>query len=116
MLDEQTLAIAIDSAVGKCTGLPQRRTLELHIEAIARPQTIRVNDAECSNWTYDATQRELVVLLNDIDRRSAQDIVIQVKVLDAPPVESAELLVHIIDYTTFDDARQQLGTVLVEPV
>ncbi len=115
MLDEQTLAIAIDSAVGKCTGLPQRRTLELHIEAIARPQTICVNDAECSNWTYDATQRELVVLLNDIDRRSAQDIVIQVKALDARSAESAEPLVHIIDYDTFDDARQQLGTVIVEP-
>jgi hypothetical protein len=75
--DGQMLAIGIDGAVGHCEGLPQQRTLELQIEAIARPQAIRVNGVEYTTWTYDADQRELILLLNHVDRRSTQDIVIK---------------------------------------
>ncbi len=117
MLDKQTLAIVIGSAVGHCTGLPQTRTLELHIKSITKPRLARLNASDCSTWTYDANSHELILVLNNVDRRSTQDVVIQTEAaLVLPkPAESAELLVHVIDYETFDDARQQLGTLIVTP-
>ncbi len=116
LLDEHTLAIAVDGAIGQCPGLPERRTLELRLESVNQPRSVRVNMSECTAWCYDETDHELVITLNGVDRRSAQEIIVQFSKLAVVqrPAEAAEPLVHIIDYDTFEDARQQLGTVIVE--
>lgn len=157
LLDAATIVIRISAATGNCPDLPTKRTIEVHLRGTNQTRRVMINDMECTDWSYDRINGDLVIIVRDADRRTTLDIVI-----NADPVisslttgrnialihsdivklvqplssihESSEILpnasantkastiarsggpfAHFIDYVTFEDARQQLGTVVLVP-
>src|SRR5262249_38476853 len=114
LIDNQTLEISIAAAQGHCSTLPEKRKLELRLKGVAPAKRVTVNDQHHADWTYDATTCELVIMLSETDRHVPVTIQAQadgpISALNAPRHSTVAPFVHVVDYETFDDARQQLGT------
>ncbi len=115
------LAIQIDAAQGRCAVLPERRAIALHVRGILKPGSVQINGADADNWSYDPAARDLLIRLDDTDRRQPLNVVIHaddldtVQPLDATTPVVSTPFVHVVDYTMFEDARQQLGAVVIVP-
>ncbi len=111
-------ALTIAGSEGHCPNLPEIRTFEVHFRDISQPQEVSINQVATFNWTYDAGASELVVVVANISRTSTTEISVRTtsqvttenssKRIDAP-------FVHCIDYVTYEDARQQLATLVIIP-
>ena len=115
--NDNIISLTISAAEGQCPNLPAKRTFELHFRGLSQPQEVTINQFVSSEWTYDATTSELVVTVADVSRTSTTDI----SVTTAPVIKSVNStsayapFVHCVDYVTFEDARQQLGTIVIVP-
>ncbi len=121
-LDDHTLAVAVAPAQGHCPALSSRRRLELHLKAIGKPRALSVNGTAYAAWRYDDKSRDLVITLENMDRQQSLDILLRTedalfasRAAGALSTASNGPFVHVVDYPTFELARQQLGTIVVVP-
>jgi alpha-glucosidase len=121
LLDDQTIEISIADAKGHCRTLPAKRTFELHLKGINRPDQITANGSKLTDWSYDPKTCELVIILTGTDRYMPLNIVVKtdelINALDGGHIDrtTSGPFVHFIDYETFADASQQLGSLIVVP-
>ncbi|HLY27014.1 MAG TPA: TIM-barrel domain-containing protein [Aggregatilineales bacterium] len=118
--DVKTFVLHIGAAEGLCPALPERRTLEIRLRGVSQPQAITANGQVISDWIFLPDSQTLSLSLPDTDRRSALSI--EVAFASSPngretkkgaDVALDRPIVHFLDYTTPEDARQQFGTVVV---
>src|ERR1041385_9237589 len=98
----------------------------MHFRRISEPSTVTINKVENNTWMYDADNAELVVSAENVSRLEALDIKVTTpkqtlaltednsENLDAS-APSNEPFVHCVDYVTFEDAHQRLGTIVIVP-
>ena len=117
LLDDNTLAIHIDGSQGQFAGLPPSRSLELRLRGLRPPQSITVDEAASDAWQYDEAARELVVTLGESDRAMPRRVVVHAENLRsaAALAEKApdQPLFHVNDYALYEDARNQLGALVI---
>jgi alpha-glucosidase len=118
--DDDTLEIEIGAAQGNCLALPRTRSIEVRARGVRPPQRVTVDGAETADWRYDEAAREVIVMLPPGDRSAARHVVVHgenlrsvVAISEAKP--EAPLYFHAFDYTVYEDARQQLGAVVIAP-
>ncbi len=119
-LDAQTFSVHIDAAHGTCSVLPEKRTIEVQFREIRHPQRVTINALESDHWEYIAETGTLLVTVPDTDRQQSLTIEIVAETLMSHPqtlsvTHRKEPFVHCIDYTLVEDARKQLGTVVIVP-
>ena len=75
-----------------------------------------VNGTEYTNWLYDSATCELAIILEKTDRRAALEIAVQAESAIFGPKDSPDSpFVGFVDYDTLEDARNQVGTVIIAP-
>ncbi len=112
--DRQTIIVSIGAAEGKCSVLPAQRTIELHLREVSLPRRVTINTLECTDWSYDENARMLIITARDADRRKSLNIAVEAQTAIVPAQLRAPF-VHCIDYMLVEDARKQLGTVIIVP-
>ncbi|MHB8625242.1 MAG: glycoside hydrolase family 31 protein [Aggregatilineales bacterium] len=112
--DRQTIGISVGAAEGKCSALPAQRTIEFRLREISLPKRIEINKVECTNWFYDEQARTLIITARNTDRRKPLNVAVEAQAAIATAQLGAPF-VHCIDYTLVEDARKQLGTIIVVP-
>ncbi len=106
------LTINIDGAQGNLPSAPATRTFELLVRGVEAPSAVSVD-----GWTYDAAAQTLKITLNGVERRQAQEVTVSASPAALPaPTKSAAPFVRVLDYTTFEDASQQVGALVLVPV
>ncbi len=114
LLDEG-IAVHVDAAQGRCAVLPETRNVEFRLRAMQPPSRVQIGEQTVADWTYDLAQHELTVTVAGADRRQPLDL--RVSAAPKTPVQPTEAIgepfVHVVDYTTVEDARQQLGAIVV---
>jgi alpha-glucosidase len=115
--DAHTFAISIAGSEGNCDSLPARRSFSLHLKKIPSAQSITLNQRELSDWHFDAARNELVIALPELGRHIPLEIVVQTVEDVQNPIlaKQKQPFIHFIDYEIFDDARNQLGTIVIVP-
>jgi alpha-glucosidase (family GH31 glycosyl hydrolase) len=114
---DRSVTISIAPAVGNCPTLPATRTFEVHLRGVNRANQITFNGSQHTAWAYDNSTCELTITLENTDRREAMEISVQAEqsLLALTPAPSGAPFVHVVDYDLFDDAKHQLGTVVIAP-
>src|SRR5260221_3866731 len=120
LVRQEFVALTVAASEGYRPGAPTIRTLEVQLRGMRRPVGVTVNKAIHPDWTYSSTTSDLVVVIKDTNKRVPVDIVVALDSaegsMSSPDTRQAgDPFVHCIDYDTFEDARQQLGTVIVVP-
>jgi len=112
-----TIKLTIGGAEGHCPNLPATRAFAVHFKGIAQPQEVTVNQVPVADWNYHADTSELVITIADVSRTTLTEIAITTEpaVKDETVQTDIAPFVHCVDYTTFEDARQQLGTIVIVP-
>lgn len=110
------IVLNVAGAEGNCPNLPAKRTFELHFRGVSQPQEVTINQGVSSEWTYNAETSELVVFVADVNRTSSTEVGVKiVPVAKKVVVGQNAPFAHCVDYTTYEDARQQLGTLVIVP-
>ena len=110
-----SIMVRLAAAQGFYEGLPTTRTVELHLKGVNMPSRVAVGGMDVSGWKYDSATGEVIVTIEAADRRAALEIEVSTSERDQREAQVTQPLIHIIDYSLFEDARQQLGTVIVAP-
>jgi len=106
------VVITIDPAEGRCPTLPARRSFEMHLRGVTRPETIQVNGVKQPDWTY--ARSEAVIAIKNADRRGGIEVRITgIEPASAPAV--CEPFIHVVDYDLFQDTRNHLGALVIVP-
>ncbi len=108
------IVVQIKAAEGFCELLPTMRTVELHLKGIDAPSRVLVDGAE-TGWQYDDSTRTAVVTVAGSYRRAGLQIEVDAHEAVKLAAEKEKPLIQVVDYTLFDEARQQLGTVIIAP-
>ncbi|MBX3062152.1 MAG: DUF5110 domain-containing protein [Anaerolineae bacterium] len=115
--DAGSSTLTIAASEGYCANLPAMRSFEIHFRALCRPDRIMVNEQIHSNWYYDEKMHQVIVALDKTSRKSVQQITLYGAnaVAGSETSANAAPFVHVVEAVLFDDARQQLGTLVIAP-
>ena len=65
----ETVSVRIAPVRGKFRGALRKRTWELHVLGVPRPEVVAVDGRRVRRWTYDATTRSVTVVLKRVPSR-----------------------------------------------
>ncbi len=116
-LNQGKLHISIDASIGSYDLLPRQRTFELHLKQTKRPNDILLNQTQLTDWSYDDKISEPIIFIREAVRGTTQQIEINCEIQPDNQLVSSPTppWVHWVDYSLFDDAQKQLGTLIIVP-
>ncbi len=112
---DQAITFSVGAAQGDFPGLPAARTFELRLRGVTSPRKVLINQAEHTDWLYDADGRDLVIFVRDAAPTNALEVIVQTRAESVPNQAESAPFVHVIDYPTIEDAQHQLGTLVLVP-
>lgn len=115
--EDGQIRVSITASEGHYSQLPTHRTFEVRLRGAGQPQQVKVNETEHTDWSFDPNTRDLTIFIRDVSRKTGLDIVVdpEAQPQQIAPARQDAPFVHILDYTTYEDARLQFGTIILVP-